>query len=339
MDNKLTIIDIARLADVSPSAVSFAINNRKGISDATRAKILKIIDEHNFVPNQQARRLLLNYTNNIAVLHELHKSPLVQLFHMDIITSALSKSEYLGYNFVFSPVNRNKNDEIPEIVKNKDVDGIIVLGEVSGKIIEKIEKVKVPFVIIDEHLKTKNAAAIEADYHHGARLAAEFLAEKNHRNIAYIGESREKAYGLQTLSGFREQLKELGKSLPAKYIKDEAENAEEDSGRRCMEKLLRLKNLPSAVFCAADIYAIGALKAIKAAGLKVPRDISLMGMDNIILSSYIEPPLTTIKFHKGNMGFTAIETLVGMIKGEYRGPKKIMFDGEIVERESVRAIK
>jgi LacI family transcriptional regulator len=332
---QFTIKEIARLADVSPSAVSIALNNREGISTTTRERILALVEKLEYVPNQQARRLLLKYTNNIGVIHEQQKSPLQHLFLMSILSSALSAGEALGYNFIIAPVLGNKNNRVPDIVKHRDVDGIMVIGELQLEVLSDIKKYGIPTVLVDEHLREEDTIAIEADYKQGASLALKYLVEKGHRQIAYIGVARERNYGDQTFSGFMNGLLESGLSVQEELLFPVAQEETEEAGYRAMKKVLTVNVSPTAVFCAADIFAIGAIRAVKEEGYRVPQDISVIGMDNIILAQYIEPTLTTVRFNMNDMGKLAIDILIKMIKGEYSGKKKIFFKGYLVERSSV----
>ncbi|MEW5817125.1 MAG: substrate-binding domain-containing protein, partial [Spirochaetota bacterium] len=146
-------------------------------------------------------------------------------------------------------------------------------------------------------------------------------------------------YGIQTLTGYRNILKREGISVPEAYINCGAQDGVEESGYFCMKPILETDELPTAVFCAADIYAIGAIRRIKEIGLSVPGDLSVIGMDNILLCRYVEPSLTTVKYGKDEMGKTAVSTIIKIIKNEYTGPQKIIFNGELVERKSVANIQ
>lgn len=326
------------MANVSPSAVSIALNNRKGISEETRRKILKLVDEVKYIPNQQARRLLLKFTNNIAILHEEHHSPLDHLFHVEITAAILNNCEDYGYNAVFTSIKTGRNSSVPEVVKNRDVDGIIVLGELPLSIMNEIRKFGLPIVLVDEHFRIKDLPAVEPDYLDGSEKASSFLIQRGHRLIAYIGESKYRKYGSQTYNGFRRAMKNAGISVAEEYMQLGASGSNTDTGYDCMAKLLSLGKKITAVFCAADIYAVGAMRAVKDAGLTIPDDISIIGMDDILLSEYVEPPLTTVKFNKIEMGMAALKTLTGHIKGELTGAGKTAFRGTIINRSTVRQL-
>ncbi len=340
MKKSLTILDIAKKANVSPSAVSIALNNRKGISEKTRERILQIVEKYNYVPNQQARRLLFKCTNNIGILHEEHRSPLRHLFLMEVLSSALTKSEQLGYNLLISSVNGERYNQIPDVVKNRDVDGIIIIGEMNLQIIDNIRSTGIPTVLVDDHMRSKDTIAVEVDHVQGAELAVDYLISCGHTKIGYIGETQASMYGKQTYYGFKRSLKKNKLPLVEKWLRFKAANGDEKSGERCAAELAAEceGDVPTALYCAADIYAIGVIRQLQAEGYTVPDDISVISMDNVILSKYIQPPLTTIKFDMAKMGEFAIETIIDLIQGDYTKPNKVFFAGELIKRKSVKQI-
>jgi len=338
MKKKLTIKDVAERAQVSPSAVSIALNNRKGISNETREKILKIVDDIHYVPNQQARRLLLKYTNNIGILHEKTQSPLSHLFLVEIMSQVISSCEDLGYNAIFTRFSTENGLELPEIVRNRDVDGILILGEADDQVIHAIEEFDIPLVLVDAHRRMEDVVSVEADYHAGAEMAVNYLISCGHTMIGYIGEAYTGKYGRQTLAGYRNAIEKAKLTVPLSYSHGEAAKSTEESGFVCMNRILDSGHIPTAVFCAADIYAIGAMRAAKRRGYRIPHDISFIGMDNILLSEYVEPRLTTIKFAKDKMGLKAVNILASIIKGRVLHPVQVIFQGKLIVRESVRTM-
>lgn len=335
MKKRTTIIDIARLAKVSPAAVSLALNDRPGISDHTRARILKIVERLRFVPNENARRLLLRYSGNIGVVHDEGRSPLKQLFLLDIVSAALATCEREGYNLMFAALRERGAGRPPEMLRRRDVDGILLIGECDPAFARAVREAGLPIVLVDEHQRTPDAVAVEADYRAGAEAAVAYLVSSGHRRIGYIGESPAGAYGRQTLDGFERGLKLNGLRAAASLVRTEAFGASDATGQACMSRLLGLKVPPTAVVCAADIYAVGALRAATERGRSVPEDVSVIGMDDITLGQYVSPPLTTVGFPTEQMGVAAVQTLLSLVRGGYEGPTKVVFAGSIVERSSV----
>lgn len=312
---KTTIHDVARLANVSPSAVSIVLNNRPGVSDATRKSILEIIEQLGYAPNPNSRRLLFNKTYNIAILFPGNASPLDHSFYAEINTAVLHECEAQGYNLIFASFAfKNGTVQFPNLIKACDVDGVIFYGDVDPAVLQALSKYELPHIIIDNHVNLPHVLSVSANYRHAAQMAVKHLAELGHRKIAYIGNYANTDFGMQTLSGYRKALEDSGLSSPSQWVQCEAFS--EDSAYACMEKILKDPVRPTAIACGADIYAIGAIRCIKDHGLKVPDDLSVTGIDDILLSRYTDPTITTVKIDKGEIGKTAVQLLLQAIGGE-----------------------
>jgi len=334
---KLTIKEIAKIAGVSPSAVSIVLNNRTGVSEQTRQKILEIVERLQYTPNPNSRRLLFNKTNNIAVLFRKNASPLEHFFYSDLNRVILHECESLGYNLIFTSVTvKDNNVLLPNVIKSYDVDGIIFYGDVEPLILSSIRRYDIPFVVVDNHLPVPDILCVSADYMEAAYTATNYLISLGHRDIGYIGTSSQAHFNAQTFAGFKKAVEEHEIVLPINWIQIDADD--ENSSYECMKNMLNYGKLPTAVFCSADIYAIGAMRCIKDLGLKIPDDISVIGIDDIILSQYTDPPLTTIKIDKVEMGKLAIDLLVKRIeKSEETTTGAKVTSNNIVERATTKA--
>lgn len=321
---KLTIKEIAKIARVSPSAVSIVLNNRPGVSDETRQKISEIVEKLQYTPNPNSRRLLFNKTNNIAVLLKKDISPFENLFFSELNMVIVHECECLGYNLIFTSVTADRNNIIlPNVIKSYDVDGVIFYGDMDPLVINGIKKFDIPYIVVDAHFTASYFLSVYADYMEAAYTATNYLINLGHRKIAYIGNNFLANYNTQTFSGFKRAIEEHKIEIPINWI--QFNSYDEEAAYQCMKSILTYEALPSAVFCSADIYAIGAMKCIKKHGLKIPDDISIIGIDDIILSRYVEPPLTTVKIDKEEMGKIAVNLLI----------KKIENKDQSIENQSV----
>ena len=333
---KLTIKEIAKIAGVSPSAVSIVLNNRKGVSDETRRKVTEIVDKLQYTPNPNSRRLLFNKTNNIAVLFKKNISPLEHIFHSELNRVILHECEALGYNLIFTSVNiEGDSVMLPNVIKSYDVDGIIFYNDIDPLILNSIKKFDIPAIIVDSHNVNQETLCIGADYAEAAYSATMHLISLGHKNIAYIGNGSLASFNAQTFSGFKKAIEEHRMRIPINWIQFDARD--EESAFCCMENILAYDQLPTAVFCAADIYAIGAMKCIKGHGLKIPDNISIVGIDDIILSRYIDPPLTTVRIDKEEMGRIALELLIKKIE-KLDVDSRIVKSNNVIIRSSTRRI-
>ena len=331
--SKLTIREIARMAGVSPTAVSFVLNNKDGVSEETRRIVNEVIERTNFKPSLNSRRLFFKKSYNISIVIKNTSSPFNDLFYFEIAKGLLQKSKEFGYNIVFTDIAVKGNDILlPDIIKNNDTDGVIFLQDTEKSILNEVSRHNIPFVIVDSHTTIDEETCINADYELSARVAVRHLIENGHRDIGFIGSSFIPEFYLQAFSGYKNTLAEFNLPLQPAWIQTDA--TDENSSYGCMERILGSKSVPTAVFCPADMFAIGAIGCAKNKGYRIPADISFVAIDDILLSRYYEPKLTTIKIDKENMGYLAMESIVKKIEGK-PVDSIIVESGNLIVRDSV----
>ncbi len=340
---KITIKEIAKIAGVSPTAVSFVINNKEGVSEETRLKVKEVIERTNFQPNLNSRRLLFNKSFNISIVIRNTSSPFDDLFYLEIAKGLLKKSKEYGYNIVFTDVTlENGNVLLPDIIKNEDTDGIVFFQDTEDIVLNEINKLTIPFIIADAHTDSVNKGSnlppttVNADYELAAFTAVSHLIENGHRDIAYISSSYVPNFYLKTFEGYKRALEGAQLSVQPSWIQSNAIN--EASAYNCMATILKSNLKPTAVFCTTDMFAIGAIKCAKDSGFKVPDDISFIGIDDIFLANYISPKLTTIRIDKLKMGTLAMELIINKIEGNEANSMVVESDNLVI-RESVKNIK
>jgi LacI family transcriptional regulator len=335
---KYTIKQIADFAGVSPSAVSIAINKKPGISDKTREKILQIVDELNYVPNPSSRRLLFNRTDNIAVLSKDNSSPLEHFFHSELNQIVLKECNKLDLSLIYTSVSiKDGSVVLPKVIKTRDVDGIISYGDIDPVITNKVKEFGLPYVLVDAHYIDEDAVNILFDYTAAATTAMKHLISMGHKKIAYIGSSMSPHFSQQTLNGYKLTLEQNSIDIPAAWLRTNAND--EKSAYDEMSAIINSGNLPTAVFCNADVYAIDAIKCIKDNGLSVPEDISIIGIDDIIMSAYIDPPLTTVRIDKELLVQSALTALINTIDNKHQSDNQAISDHTLITRKSTRAIE
>lgn len=335
--DRLTITDIAKMAGVSKTVVSFVINNKSGVNEETRRKVKEILQKTNFKPSINSRRLSYQKSFNISIVIRKDSSPFNNLFYFEIAQGLLEKSKEFGYNVVFTDISE-KNGKIifPEIIEQKDTDGVIFFQDTELTILNEMDQRGIPYIVVDAHPYNNHFTCINANYELSAYTATMYLIESGHKDIAFISSSFVPNFYTQVFSGFKRALEESGISIPSSWIQINA--TDETSAYKCMEDILDKGSHPSAVFCAADILAIGAIKCVKEKGYQVPADISFVSIDDIVLARYMEPALTTVRIDKIRMGSLAMELLVRKINGEQVESLTVDSDNLIV-RYSVRVLK
>jgi LacI family transcriptional regulator len=332
----ITIRDIARMAGVSPAAVSFVINDRPGVSAETRLKVRKVIEKTGFVPNMNSRRLVYKRSFNIALVMNNERTPLEDLFYVGITRGLLRRSKEYGYNIVFTEIDIVNNEVLmPQMMRQHDTDGVIFLQGLDDAILRATDKLAIPYVVVDAHEKNVPYTCVYVDYELSAYTSTSYLIENGHRQIAFISKSSVPHFYIQTFKGFCRALDNKGISIPPDWMQITA--YDEDSAYECMKNIMNSKSLPTAVFCSVDSFAIGAMRCVKDMGYRVPDDISFTGIDNIFLSNYFEPGLTTVNIDKEQLGMLAMDLIVKKIEGEEVESAYVPSD-ELVIRNSVKRI-
>jgi DNA-binding LacI/PurR family transcriptional regulator len=335
---KITIKEIAKMAKVSPTAVSFVLNNRKGVSDRTRQAVLKIIKSTNFIPNKSSQRLSLKKSFNICLAMNPASSPFSDFFYFDVTRGIVEASNRYDYSLLLCQLNYDENDGglIPKSVSNQDADGIIFLQDTPEAILDGVAALGVPFVLVDAQADVdEKYTTINPNSERSAYTATKYLIKKGHRNIGFIGSSYLPRFYTQTYTGFLHALSDNGLQVNPAWVFQNAHD--EISACQCMEAILNTGKLPTAVFCAGDLYAIGAIRGVQQRGYPVPERISFIGMDDIILSSHITPPLTTISYNTFDMGKLAVDLLMKKIRGETVRSHTVPSEN-LIERASVQTI-
>ena len=328
---RVTVKEIAKMAGVSVTAVSFVINNKPGVSDETRKKVKEIINRTGFKPNLNSKRLLLNKSFNICLLTNPYSSPFDDLFYFEITKGILNQSRKYGYNIVISKPVMPKED-LPDIVRSGDTDGMIFMQDIDLSLIEKAAASRIPFVIIDSHTTNANVTSINPDYCEAAYNATSFLIKNGHKKIAMIASETVPDFFTQTKLGFEKALADNDLPMISEFSDITAQN--EDTAFEAAKRIISSENRPTSILCTVDSFAIGAIRCAREYGLSVPDDISVMGIDDILLARYIEPKLTTVGIDKEQMGILAMDLLQKKINKEEA--ESILLPMNIIVRDSVK---
>lgn len=327
---KITVKEIARMAGVSVTAVSFVLNNKPGVSDETRQKVQKIIDKTGFKPNINSKKLLFHKSFNICLMINDFSSPFEDLFYFEVTRGILRRSKEYNYSITIAKPSVSKS-ELPDIVYSGDTDGIIFMQDISKKLMEKAISSKIPFVVVDSHSFDEKITSIMPDYRKATYDATKHLLTRGHRKIAILASKTVPNFYKQTISGFKDAIKEHSVKPNPDFCSKTA--VDEDTAYEAARQLFLGEKKPTAIVCTVDSFAIGAMRCAKDLNLSIPRDVSFIGIDDILLSRYIEPKLTTIGIDKVEMGKLATDILLQKIKGE--SPRSVLLPMELIVRDSV----
>lgn len=310
----LTIRDIARMAGVSTTAVSFVLNNRSGVSEATRQKVQTIIQQTGFTPNVHTRRLNLGRSYTVQVVLSHHDTSLYNQFAMETLNSIFTVSKSLGYSITLTFTDGGMNlNQITDAVRNKDCDGVILIQMHDPAILTQLQKENIPFVCVDSHTDL-DVPQVGLDYYDATYQATRYLNNMGHTKIGFIGTGTPSVYHRNTFGGYAAALKDAGLTCDPAWLCEVAFS--EASAEACIQKLLKLHELPTAFLCAGDVFAVNILRYAKKYGLRIPEDISIMSMDDLLISQYVEPGLSTMTFPKELLGEMAMRLLYQILQGE-----------------------
>lgn len=338
----LNIKDIAKIAGVGVSTVSRVLNNHPDVRDKTREKVLEVIEEYNYIPNNSARNLKRSDSRNIGVLVKGIYNP----FFDKIIQAIEKKIDKEGYSMILhyntSDYNENDIEVAIKLIKGKKLRGLICLGGNYDNLDEsQLVDLKTPIVLsstnIFEHINRDNFSSVVIENEKAALNATDYLCSLGHKAIGIIttGEM-DKSMGRLRLKGYKRALKNNGIQYRDEFF--EIGEYTFQTGFDAMTRLLDKKLDITAVFITSDIMAIGAAKAILSRGLKIPEDISIIGFDGIEYAKYFHPAITTIKQPDEELGQKSVDILFDCIK-EKKNHQHVVLKTELVERESCRELR
>jgi DNA-binding LacI/PurR family transcriptional regulator len=334
---EITIKDIARLANVSSATVSRVINNKADVKDSTRKNILEIIAAHDYQPNAFAQGISSKKSNCIGLVIPYDVNYIMMnSFYDEILRGVLTELNRRGYFLMF--LYTRTYDYLINVYKQKRVDGfmIIRLGKFDGPVVTLMNEISAPLVSTSRIESEGELVWVDIDNYNAACLAVEHLISLGHRKIAIIAALDMLESGWQRFRGYQDTLRKH--NIPYDERMVEAADASMEMGYAVMNKLFAKKVEPTAVFVAGDAMAIGALKALKENGKKVPDDISVLGFDGIPQAEFTDPPLTTVKQPAYEKGRQAAKLLVDMLENK-ETVKSMQLGVELIIRDSTSRVK
>ena len=313
---RVTRNDVARRAGVAPSTVSYVINNGpRPVSLEARERVLKAIDDLGYHPSDVARSLRTRRTLTIGLVIPDITNP----FYGEMVQAVEEVSLQHGYTVILGHSSHLPERELryAQVLRSKQVDGVIFLPVTPDlEPVEALTRAGIEVVVLERDVP--GYACIVADEHNGGGLATRHLLDLGHRKIGCIVLAGDSTSSAARAEGYRSALQQAGLSPKEGWIVESEYGYV--AGETAAHELLKLPERPTAVVAHNDLIAIGAMKAFKEAGLRVPENISVVGFDDIAAASYVQPSLTTIAYPKRQMGRAGIETLLGLLRSEEEMP-------------------
>jgi len=334
----LTINDIAKEAGVAKSTVSKVLNEQRGVSQETRRKVLKAVKKLNYHPSVIARSLKSKRTKAVGLILPNIINPFFPAILKGVEDTAIEN----GYVVVFCDSDDRKEKESLyfQIFENRWVDGIIFSGITGDKQEEKyirsIHEKGTPVVLIDREIEDYFTNVVMIDNKRAGFDATSYLLKLGHRKIGCITGPQNIKIFVKRLEGYRRALEKYNVDFNPDLVEEGDLSIE--SGRSATKKLLKKKITFTAIFASTDLMAIGCIRELQENGIKIPSDVSVIGIDNIPLASLVTPSLTTIAQPAYEMGVEAMNLLIKNIEKRGVLKSKIILPTELVVRKSTKPV-
>lgn len=329
-----TINDVAKVANTSKSTVSRYLNGHK-VKKETQEALERAIKELNFHPNINARRLVKNNTQVIGVVVD----DIANMFYADILRGIENIINKHGYQCAYySRTSRYQGDYgFMDLANERQVDGIILVSFLrrSQEMLQKVIELPIPLALVGDAAGfNDDLFSVDVNNEFGVREIVQYLNRLGHRKIAYISGPPEFAASYWRQKGYEGALADLGLDRNEDWMVES--DWSKEGGYKAMKQLLKMNNI-SAVISSNDEMAIGALLCARELGYEVPLDISIVGFDDIAVSKWVYPPLTSVRQPLYEMGKTAAEGLIQMLKNQTAAVKgRHLIDPTLIVRQSCR---
>jgi LacI family transcriptional regulator len=329
----VTLREVAKRAGVDISTVSRVLRGDANFSvrSDTRERILRVAAELDYRPNAIARSLKTRSTRTLGMLIPDITNPIFPAIYKGVEDMA----RQLGYSVILVNTGPRSQEEDPNIalLKEKRVDGfILATAYTTDESLERLRRDNYPVVLVNRRVPGMTDRFVAPDDALGAQLAVTHLIELGHKRIGHISGPLYTETGLSRFTAYRRCLKEHGLPFVPSWVQESDFN--EERGYAAMAQLLQVPDPPTAVFCANDLVAIGAIRKARESGLEVPRDLSIVGFNDLPWTDRIQPPLTTIRIPLYEMGSMAARMLLQIIAGQQPDPPFWVAPPEMVIRAS-----
>ncbi|KIY23247.1 MULTISPECIES: LacI family DNA-binding transcriptional regulator [Mesobacillus] len=333
----VTIKDVAKIANVAPSTVSRVIANSSRISEKTKKRVREVMDELGYHPNFIARSLASHSTRAIGLVMPSSSDAVFQNPFFPTVLTGLSEGAH-AKQYALHMTTGKTDDEIYDgvvaMVQGGRVDGVVLLySKVEDRVISYLKKRDFPFFVIGKPFKDdENINYVDNDNFKAGKEVTEHLIQLGHDRIAFIGGNLDLVVTVERIEGYEKALRNSGIKLVDEYIIND--EFLQESGQDAVEVLLSLDQPPSALVVADDLMALGVLNKLDEMGIEVPKDISIVSFNNVLIAEMARPPLTSVNINIFDLGFQAAKNLIQKIENPEEPIKRIIVPFNIVTRYS-----
>jgi LacI family transcriptional regulator len=328
----ITIADVAELAQVSKMSVSRVLNGQTGVSEKTRQRILEAVAQLGYVPNLNPR-----FRAGDSRLIALLIPDITTTYMGEILRGVSGAAERMNYGLMLytqgSTDHVQRTSYYLSLLDNSLVDGVLmVVPRDYETIVSELKAHDLAYVIVDHHSGTANEPSVAATNRKGVLDAMRHLLALGHRRIGFITGRMDVACSHDRLQGYLDGLSEVGQAFDPQLVCEG--DFLQPTGFRQAHTLLTLDVPPTAIIASNDVMAFGVMDAVKAAGLSVGQDISIIGFDDTFMASQVYPSLTSVRQPLANMGETALEMLVTLLQGRMVLNPRRELPTELIIRQS-----
>jgi LacI family transcriptional regulator len=322
--------EVARRAKVSTATVSRVLNNASVVKGSTRARVLKAVAELKYHPNLHARSLAGGKSRTLGILVSNMENP----FFYDIVRTVEEDAHHQGYEVVVANTGYRPEQLVSGIrlMIGRRVAGLAaIVSEMEPALVDELLDSEIPVVFYDVGPARQNITNVRVNYRKGIQKVAEYLYDLGHRRMAFVGHHA----GLGPTGDRKTAFIETMERFPAGVEFRTAADADGlEGGRQAARELLDSGFHPTAIICVNDFMAVGVLRELRERGLRVPEDISVTGFDNIKLSEFCYPALTTVHIPRERIGHLVFESLAPQDEQRANPGREVLIDAEFVVRES-----
>ena len=339
---KTTMRDIAEKLGISINAVSLALNNKVGVSDEMRMKILRTADAMGYVSKKEKYVHTFSSTNLCVMMQRIYSTDMN--FYGKVLYALTEEAQKSGFDTLMSFFD-DELFAVPGAVEEHRVSGVIVIGKIADRNIERLREYNLPLVLVDHASLRNRVDSILTDNKLGGFVATSYLADQGFRKIGYFGDLDYSLSIKERFFGFQEAVQTRGlvgregiAAYAARYsiTRDVERWILSNDNAGIIAHLKAAKELPEAFVCSNDKAAIALLMSLQALGLRVPEDISIIGFDNIDICRKVSPKITTLKVDKEAMGRRAVQRIRYRLSHREAPPENTVLSVELIERQSVK---
>jgi LacI family transcriptional regulator len=325
----MNLEQVARRAKVSTATVSRVLNNASVVKTSTRARVVKAIEELKYHPNLHARNLAGGKSRTFGMIVSNMENP----FFFDIYKTVESDAHSAGYEVVVANTDYRSEQLVASIrlMIGRRVAGLAaIVSEMEPALIDELNESGIPVVFYDVGVPRKNVTNIRVNYRRGIDKVIDYLHSLGHRKLGFIGHHA----ALGPINERARAVMDAASRYTDTSVRAAADADTLDGGRLAARNLLSNGEMPTAIVCANDVMAVGALRELRERGIRVPRDISVTGFDNVKLSEFCYPALTTVHIPREQIGHLVADTLLAKTDKASVADHEMVIDPEFVLRDS-----